>query len=168
VWDYVAEVMMDEEALFSEIEQRRTEAQEAHNALITNIAALDALDDKDRRKLDKLLDAYLEEAITKTVYLEKQRKIEANLDDRAAQRADLQTRLTETGILSKDAEKELRALRVIIATALVSANFDEKRKILELLHIRCVWDDQAKELTVSGIFHPEGIVLPLATAHSPR
>ena len=152
VWDYIREVMLDEDELFDQVQQRRDEAKVARNALVINVAALDAQDEKDRQKLDRFLDLYAEGGITKDVYLQRQRRIDADIEKREFERADLQARLSASGVLSEDAENELRKLREKIVKGLDSADFDSKRQLLEILKVRCVWNDKTSELTVSGLF----------------
>lgn len=163
VWDYVCEAMQDEERLFHQIAQEREEAQQAQRVLIASIAALDAQDEKDRQRLDRLLDLYSDGGITKAVFLQKKRKVETDVENRDFERTDLQARLSASGVLSEDDEQELREFRERIVRGLDSADFDDKRRLLEMLAVKCVWDSDKSELTVSGILSPDGKILSISS-----
>lgn len=161
VWDYVVEELASETQLLAQIERRRQEAQNARNALVANIAALDAIDEKDRRKVDNLLDLYLEGHITREAYLSKKSKIEGDIEGRGFQRTDLQARLSASGVLSDDDERELQALREMVLKSTEVADFAARRKVLELLNVRCIWNDETRELTVTGLFR--GVTLNVSS-----
>lgn len=152
VWDYICEALLDEDELFNQVQRRRDEARQVQKVLATNIAALDEMDKRERRKLDSLVDLYLDGGVTKEVYLKKKRRIEKAIEERDYERTDLKARLSTSGVLSEDDERELRDLREKIVTGLNGMDFAAKRQLLELLKVCVVWDDEASELTVSGIF----------------
>ncbi len=159
VRDYVREVVLDEEELFRQMHRKRKEAKRAQKVLVDSLAALDIQDERDRHRLGNLLDLYLESGIAKDTYLQKKRRIEGALEKRELERADLKARLGGVGVLSEDDERELRKLRDKIVKGLDKTDFDAKRRLLlEFLKIRCIWDDQTRELTVSGIFGGERIL----------
>jgi hypothetical protein len=86
------------------------------------------------------------------VYLQRKHRIEKALEEREYERADLKARLSSAGALSEENERELRKLRDKIVKGLDKMDFKAKRQLLELLKVRCVWNDETRELTVSGIF----------------
>jgi site-specific DNA recombinase len=152
VWDYICEIMLDEDELFRQMHRKRQEARQAQKIFVDTIAALDIQDEKDRQRLASLLDLYLEGNIAKDVYLQRKHRIEKALEEREYERADLKARLSSAGALSEENERELRKLRDKIVKGLDKMDFKAKRQLLELLKVRCVWNDETRELTVSGIF----------------
>ena len=163
VWDYLCEMMQDEDYLFSQVALKREEAKEAQKVLVASIAALDTQDERDHQKLDRLLDLYSDGGITKEVFLKKKRKVETDIKDRDFERADLQARLSAAGILSEDEETELRTYRAHIANGIDNSDFATKRRLLEVLMVKVVWDSKKDELMVSGIFAPHSKILSTGT-----
>jgi len=158
VWDYICEVMLDEDELFRQMQRKRQEARKTQKVFVDSIAALDIVDKKDHHRLNSLLDLYLEGGISKDAYLQKKRSIERALEEREHERADLKARLSHAGALSESDERELRKLRNKIVQGLEQVDFDAKRQLLEMLRVRCVWNDETRELTVSGIFGGDKIL----------
>ena len=56
------------------------------------------------------------------------------------------------GELSDDDKRELEDLRRKLAGRIAKATFEEKRRILKRLRVKCIWNDRTGELTASGLF----------------
>ena len=152
VWDYICEMFLDIDNLLVHVREKRQKEKEAHKAIIASIGALNAMDAKDRRKIDRLLDLYLNEGIGKAAFEAKKEAIEEKIRRREVERTELQSRLASTGMLTEDEENELRAFGRMLAGTLGDMSFEEKRRILTVLDVKCVWNDETDELTVSGAF----------------
>jgi len=152
VWEAIKEAMMDEERLLSGAKKQREEASRGRKIVQDAIAALDVQIQKANSKIDRLLDMHIEGHITKAVYLEKRGTIEKEIKEWNTDRAKLTERLGEYVVLSPEQELQLEQFRADIQERIEGdVPIEEKRKLLDILRVECIYDSDTGEIAISGL-----------------
>jgi len=151
VWGCVREALLDEKRLFAGIAEMREQGQRARRMIEGTLAALVAQDEKDKQKLARLLDLYSGGDLDKETYLAKRAEVQGKIDKRAAERADIESRLGQYRVLDPTQEAELRAMRAELAKRLEWGTIEERQRLLEMLQLECFYDSRTKEVTVTGL-----------------
>lgn len=152
VWEYIIEMLQDGDDIRRQLERQRQEAERANHALALSIAALDAQTDKDRGRLERLLDLYEAGGLSIEQYKDRTDKIKAGIQKREQERADLESRMTAAGAFSEADIADFERMRKRALVAVEHATFEEKRQLLAMLSVKCIWNGQTKELAVTGAF----------------
>ncbi|MEP7357532.1 MAG: hypothetical protein ABI847_09865 [Anaerolineales bacterium] len=106
-----------------------------------------------------MLDLYSGGEIEKGVYLTKKAETEQALQRRPADTAELQARLAAIAGMDPDREAELRRLRADIVERLDSASFEQKLKLLTVLAVQCIYDDETGQVMMTGAFGDQQLSL---------
>jgi site-specific DNA recombinase len=150
VWQRLNDLLLDEKALFGYLDSEREETKRARKIIEQSIAASEAQNRKARVALERLLDLYTNGEIEKDKYLAKKAELEGAIRDREAEAAELKARLNTCAPLNADQEAALRRLRAEIIARLDGATFEQKRTLLELLRIQCIYHDESGLLVMTG------------------
>ncbi|MFZ0547572.1 MAG: recombinase family protein, partial [Candidatus Promineifilaceae bacterium] len=159
VWEYLVGLLMDEELLFGKIAFQRDEDKEARLGIQQEISRLELQNQKALGKLDVFLELYGEGGLSKSGYLAKKKQIEGEINQRKTEIAKWYERLKEDLPLSPGAEAELRRFQAKIRSRLGQANFKQKRRIFDILRLKCIYHDETGQLVMSGIFGSEALRL---------
>jgi hypothetical protein len=90
--------------------------------------------------------------LDKAVFLSRRREIDQAMAKRRQERADLEDRLRECGVLSPEQEEALLDFRRKVEQRFaMDVPPVEQAKLFDLLQVKCVYDDQTGELAVSGL-----------------
>jgi site-specific DNA recombinase len=150
-WDIIREMLLDRTRLLEGIEAERAEEEKAHRIIHAALADLDAKDEKAQSKIDRWLDLYGDEGMTKKQYEAKCKDVESEIKKRGKEREKLQKQLAERKALTVDQQQELENYIADTTTGIDGATFDDKLKYLEWLKVECLYDDTTTDLTVMGI-----------------
>lgn len=151
VWGCIAQALQDDARIDDELSARRAKAERARQLIEGALAGLEAQTRKARDRLNRLLDLYTGGDLEKGAYLAKRAEIEREVEKRNAERLELEDQLRKHRVLSPDEERELEDFRRRLAQGIEQATIEERMKLLEILQVQCIYDDQADEVTISGI-----------------
>lgn len=151
-WEVIKDAMLDEQRLLTYVRSNREERSRARQVLQGTLAALEAQDQKARRRLDNYIEMRAGGEIDKETYLAKRATIDRELADRETERKQLMERLQEQPIITPEQETELMQLRADIAARMAGpVSVAEKQRLLELLRVEVVYHSERHELVVSGL-----------------
>ncbi len=159
IWNGLTALLLDEEALFDNLEVERKEAKRARKIAEQSLAVAEAQNRKDADRLNRLLDLYSGGEIEKGVYLAKKGEIEQAVQRRQTETAELHARLSATASMNPDREAELRRLRAEIVEKLDDASFEQKSKLLAVLAVECIYDDETGQVMMTGAFGDQQLSL---------
>jgi site-specific DNA recombinase len=152
VWHAVKEALLDDERLAKGQAKQEEELKRGRQIVETSIAALEAQNQKDQGKLSQLLDMHLSQDITREVYRSKVVEVNKKIEDRQKEITQLKERLKEYVILTPEQKEAVRKFRQEIESRLTdNVPDEEKRKLLDILRIEVIYDDDTDEIEVDGI-----------------
>jgi site-specific DNA recombinase len=160
VWSGLAALLLDEKALFDNLETERKEAKRARRIIQQSLVALEVQTRKDADRLNRLLDLYTTGEIEKSVYVAKKGEIEQAIQKRNTETAELRARLAAATGMDPDREAELRRLRAVLVEKLDGATFEQKLQLLAVLGVQCIYDDETEQVMLSGAFGDQRLSLP--------
>jgi len=73
------------------------------------------------------------------------------MEKRQSEIQDYKRQLAEHPVITPEQESELRQYRAKLARGIASATFEDKRKYLDWLKVKCIYDSRTKELTIAGL-----------------
>lgn len=162
VWGVVREILLSPEQLRLGIEARREEAQCRNAALFERLDYLQHELVKTQRRLDALLDKYIDpdSPIGKGEYRRKKEELERARLILQREATDLSDRLQEVDVTDEDLET-IEEFCAKVAEGLEQATFEDKREILKLLRVQgLIYFDQkegAYVVEVTGMFDGERV-----------
>lgn len=159
VWDYLYDLLLDEEKLFGKIEANQQETMRGRKILEQDIVALEVLNEKERDSIERLVDLYSTGDIDKAGYRERTQKLKSAIKEREELIQQKKASLNEMIPLDSDREATLRHLRIEISKRLEGASFEQKQQLLEALQVECVYHDDTGQLTISGSFGSELVAM---------
>jgi len=152
VWDEIIKSLMDKDRLLTGYRKRRDETMRQRVIIENAIMALDIQNHRLQSKIDKLLDFYLNGNIDKDAYFIKRTEIEKEKQQNQEERRRTEERLKEQVILTPEQEESIETFQRSIACRLTPAvPFSEKLKLVDLLRIECVYNDETGELAGTGL-----------------
>ncbi len=152
VWHAVREALLDEKRLSVGQAKQEEELKRGRQIIETSIAALEAQSQKDQGKLSQLLDMHLSGDITREVYRTKVAEVNQKMADRQLEIAQLQEKLKEHVILTPEQKEAISRFRKEIESRLTDdVPVEEKRKLLEILRVECIYDDRTHGLEIDGL-----------------
>lgn len=157
IWNGLKAMLLDEKALFENLEVERKEAKRARRIIEQALAASEAQNRKDVGRLNRLLDLYTGGEIEKAVYMAKKAEVEQAIRKRQGETAELRARLAAGGGMDPDREAELRRLRAEIVERLDGATFEQKVRLLAVLQVECIYDDETGQVMMSGAFGDQSL-----------
>jgi site-specific DNA recombinase len=161
VWIEIINALLDEDRLISGYKKRKGEAQRQRTIIENTIAAIDLQYRKLEEKLNKLLDFYLNGNVDEKTYFMKKGELEVEQQKILDDRLKTEERLGEVIILTPEQEASLEEFRDAIASRLTpDVPFEEKLRLVDLLRIECVYNDETGELVGTGLIgkincHPD-------------
>jgi len=137
VWGWAKELLTDPGALEHGLEQYQADGRQEHEPLAQRLAVVDGLLTDNRRKLERLLDLYLEGDFDRGLLAERKAKIERTMTSLQDERADLAAKLAAVKTLSIEQAANLQAFVAKVATGLdvAEADFETRRKVIEALNM---------------------------------
>ena len=161
VWDELVALVLDEDKLFGKIKVQEEKNRQSKKSLEHSIVILEMKNKADKESLEKMLDLYLGGHESKEKYLAKKKKIDRLIIARQEEIAKLRMQLDESNPLSPDREAALRLMRRELAGRLDGASFAQKLRTFDMLHVKCKYHDDTKEIVVIGIFGALNLSLTL-------
>jgi site-specific DNA recombinase len=154
VWDYIVEVIRDDRKLFDGLAEARQRAEKGRKIIQASIATLLSKNEKSNEDMEKLVDMHLGGDISRETFRKKKAGIEDAVVKRVEEIQDLEKRLTEYIVVSEDDENAIRKMKFGLSRRIHSPDIplSEQMRVLEILQVKCVWSEQAQELTISGLF----------------
>lgn len=151
VWNKVCEIMRDRKTLFEYRKTQKKEAQKARRLIEGSIASGEIEIQKAEAKLERFLDLFGSGGMTKDAYLKKEQAISREIDKHRKEQAKLSGQLREYPIINPEDEAILQQYQAEIAKRMhPDLPFEERRKLLDILHIECLYDDGTGKLVISG------------------
>jgi site-specific DNA recombinase len=152
VWQAVKEALLDDERLAKGQAKQEEELKRGRQIIETSIAALEAQNLKDQGKQSQLLDMHLNQDITREVYRSKVEEVNKKIDDRQLEIEELGERLKEFVIMTPEQKEAVRKFRQEIESRLTNDVPDEeKRKLLDILRVEVIYNDDTGEISVDGV-----------------
>ena len=152
VWNVVCEQIKDEGRLISKAHERQKRSKDARRVIEQTIAATDVLIQKASDKLARYRELYGEGEMDKDDYLNHKHKIEVEMRKHQADQREWRDRLGEYPEVTPEFASELRRLRAEVSDRLTpDTPFEGKLRLVEMLDIRCIYNDDTHELSISGL-----------------
>jgi site-specific DNA recombinase len=152
VWHAVQEALLDDERLVKGQEKQEEELKRGRRIIETSIAALEAQSQKDQGKLSQLLDMVLGHDITREVYRSKVAEVKKKIEERQHEIEELEERLQEYVVMTPEQKEAVRKFRQEIESRLTNdVPNEEKRKLLDILRVEIIFNDDTREINVSSI-----------------
>lgn len=163
VWQAVKEALLDDERLAKGQARQEEEMKNGRRLIETSIIALEAQSQKDQGKLSQLLDMHLNQDISREVYRTKMAEVNQKIIDRQVEITHLKERLKEYVILTPEQKEAISRFRKEIESRLTDIVPDEeKRKLLEILRVECIYDDNTGSLRIDGVVHFKSIDIQIS------
>ena len=152
VWNVVCEKVRDETRMMEGYRKRRNESAQARRAIELSIAASQG----QISKLEERLTGYEEMCADKLINRDKFMGYKADIDDQIdklrKEQADWRRRLGELPDASVESEEALlKFRRAVIDRLTPDTPFEGRLKVIEMLDIRCIYNDETGELSISGL-----------------
>jgi site-specific DNA recombinase len=152
VWNVLRDALLEDDRLWTGIHKQNEEKDHTRHLIEQSLAALAAMDSKDNDRLGRLLDLYLAGGMDKSAYLAKKAEVEKALAARRDETANLREQLNSCPIILPEQEQTLRQFQAEIAVRMTDdVPFEDKRLLLELLRVECIYDSETKVLSVNGL-----------------
>lgn len=150
-WDVVSDALQDERRLFAGLAEMRAEAERARRNVKGLLIANESQIQKAREKLARYLDLYSEGELSKDEYKAKKQEVNDLIAKCEAERGEIEKRLGQSQVLEPPQEQELRALRAEIVKRLDWGTPEQRAKLYEMLFLKCFYNSQTGEVSVTGI-----------------
>ena len=159
VWEKVEAFFLDGENLRREVARRRSDAETEASQVQERLTATDSAITEVDRKLGVLLDQILTEGFAQSIIEERKQALMAQRVDLVAKRGRLQEQLRVVTI-TPEQELELTELASQVGQNMDVLEFEEKRRLLELLELR-VDVISREQIKLSGVIS-EGLIVDLS------
>ncbi|MCB8979435.1 MAG: hypothetical protein H6657_18655 [Ardenticatenaceae bacterium] len=163
VWDFLVTLLLDDDLLFSKIEERKEQSSNAIRIIEKSVESLILQNKKDEAGIERLLDLVHAGAISTEKFMERKNEIDAKINERQQDIEKQKQQLTEYAPLPLDRMNELKQLQRDISHRLNEATFEQKRQLLDLLQVECVFHDDTGQIVMSGVFGSEPLKGSVAT-----
>jgi site-specific DNA recombinase len=174
VWEAIRAILLDPDALIMGLQQGQVEAERANQSLQERVELIRDGIAGCERQLAKLLGLYLSDRDFPEELLEERRKaLERQKMELEHERDDLVAKLKKRVVTDATIE-EVKAFCKQVAKGLDNVNFEDKRRILELLDIQgtVIEEDGGQRIVLSGAFPQKRDtsieISTLSRAHSQR
>lgn len=152
LWEFISDLMTDEDLLFSKIEAQQESTKQATRLLQQNLAALEAQNQKDNDAIKRYLDLYGDGGLSKEEYLSKRKERESKIEKRRKRITQRQQQLQEAAPLPPDRENALKQLREKVGRRINAATIKQKQELYSLLQIECTYNDVTGRVVITGVF----------------
>jgi len=162
VWNTVYDFFLEPESLFAEIENRRKESEGEAERKRKRLDAIQAALEDNERKMSILLDQVLTSGFAQSII--DNRKHELNLEHErllAEQRRMLDE--LDAVTIAPECEQAILELASQVREGLENANFETKRRLMEILEVRVDVIDK-EHFKLSGVISAEGLIVSLSPA----
>jgi site-specific DNA recombinase len=145
VWDTLARLLLQPEATLKELDDRRKEA-DPRPALREKQAQTERELERLEAKREKLLELYLEEAISKSAFVSRSREVDRDRATLVQRRQELAQRLAGEEDRSRLAQS-IRERYDELGASVENADYETKRRMIQLLVERIVAREDRLEIT---------------------
>jgi site-specific DNA recombinase len=152
VWGVVCEEIQDIDKLMRKVKERSDESNQARSVLEQAIAVSEAQIQKANERYSRFESLYGDGMLSKEKLMTYQSDRDTEVSKRETEKQAWRDRLGEQMVITPDFEQQLRTLRDGLAARLTpDIPFEDKRKFIEMLDVRCIYDDRTQDLTISGM-----------------
>ncbi len=163
VWDKVASLLLDRDALKSEVQRQREEAMKDSGRKVKRLSAIEATVQGIDRKLGILLDELLNGSFTRAVINQRRSTLEEQRDDLLGEVTRIQNEL-QTAMITPEEEKELLEFADQVgARLLINPTYEQKRRILEIIDLRVEILSRDK-VKLSGCITPDVLIVNISSS----
>ncbi|CAG0934325.1 hypothetical protein TFLX_03428 [Thermoflexales bacterium] len=152
VWNALRDALQDEERMWHAINRRSAEDMRVRESLEMSMTALHLRINKERDKIERILDLYAEGGLTREAYLAKRQSFEDNISSIEEESKELEKRMAENPVILPEQEEAVRQFqREIISRMNDDVPVTERRKLIDLLRVEVTWNGIRRELTLTGL-----------------
>lgn len=155
VWEAVKGMLLNPSVLWEGYKARDSEVLEQKARLVERLEAMLKLKEKAEQKLETLMNAYLDPDIgmRKAEYTRRRREIEKEIAEWRREAVEVQKRL-ETEAITRERMEAIEEFAAKVAQGIGLLDFDQKRKVLQMLEVRGVvhHDDGEASIELEGLF----------------
>lgn len=146
VWEWLKSLILDEENLIRGVKNHQRELEERSRPLVDRLNVIDGLLDKNKDKLEEVLDLYLDGDFNKEILVERSNRLEKTIEKLNIERSEIELKLS-TSTMTDGQIEEITNYTTYIREGIDIANADfyVRRRIVELLNVTgklCPEDDR--------------------------
>jgi site-specific DNA recombinase len=167
-WDWVTALLTNPKAMIDSIRQQQNEREKAVQPLREQLGVTEELIREKEKKLERLLDLYLDEVFERGVFREKQSQIENTIDQLKEAKESLEKQVADRTI-SEDQIESLEEFGAALREGLLEAaeDFEGQRRMIELLDVRGTLsvEDEKKVIYLESEILGEDVFVGIAQEH---
>jgi site-specific DNA recombinase len=135
IWEWLKNILLNPESLAEGLRGMQEETLNSNQTLFDRLNIIENRIAETDRQLEKLLDLYISDDFPKEMLQERKSRLEEVLTNLQKERTDISGHL-QTIILSDEQIEDIEAFCSQLREGLENANFEQKRKIVEMLDVR--------------------------------
>jgi site-specific DNA recombinase len=136
VWEWLRRVLLHPDRLAQGLRGKRAELEGANNVVYERLSLLESRIAETQNQLSKLLDLYLEGDFTKEILNHRKTELENILSDMIRERTESASYLIPVNLSDENIEV-IKSFCSEVRSGLDNATFEDKRRYMELLDVRC-------------------------------
>jgi site-specific DNA recombinase len=136
VWEWLRRMLLHPDRLAQGLRGKRAELEAANNVVRERLSLLESRISETQSQLSKLLDLYLEGNFAKDILNSRKTELEKVLSDMIQEQTELASYLIPVNLSDEDIEV-IKSFCSEVRSGLDNATFEDKRRYMELLDVRC-------------------------------
>lgn len=166
MWNWLASLIKNPQALIAGLQEKQTDAVEENQVLLDRLTMIENQIADQEVQLGKILDLYLTGDFERGMLTERKLRLENNINNLRKEHLEISSTI-EKLTLTDDQISEIQEFCDGIRDRIDTADFDEKRQLLELFDVRgkLAVENNEKVIYATCLLQPQPVSLAL-TSHS--